>query len=341
MSAIKYAEKGLIPDFLISYGIRRLLKKRLKKENNYYNNNKTDYLKLQIEKLTKLDNLAINTTQANDQHYEVPARFYELTLGKHLKYSSSFYNSKKDSLSTAEENMLELYCKRGEFKDGQDILELGCGWGSLTLYLAKKYPNSTITSISNSNSQREYINLQAEKRGLKNITVKTININEFEINKKFDRIISIEMFEHIRNYPELFNKLTNWLNDTGKIFIHIFCHKFLCYPFEDETKDDWMARNFFTGGMMPSFDLFPNCTDNLKLEKSWKVSGTNYSLTSNDWYKKTKENKKEIIELFNQDSNKNGTIEYNKWKIFYLACRELFGYKNGSEWIVGHYLFTK
>ncbi|WP_247870127.1 cyclopropane-fatty-acyl-phospholipid synthase family protein [Methylophaga sp. SB9B] len=192
--------------------------------------------------------IAIETQAANEQHYEVPAEFYQLALGKNLKYSSCYWDDHTISLDQAEKAMLEVYIERGDFKNGQDILELGCGWGSLTLYLAQRFPYSRITGVSNSNSQREYIEKQAFARGLTNIHIITCDVNELELDTQFDRIVSIEMFEHMRNYQQLLDKVSRWLNADGKLFVHIFCHRSVVYPFETEGDDNWMGRYFFTGG---------------------------------------------------------------------------------------------
>lgn len=315
------------------------MKRRLDEE--YINNpEKSSDLFHEFLSELKKSKIAIETDAANEQHYEVDSRFFELSLGARKKYSSCYYHA-NESLDEAEINMLKLYVERGQFVDGQDILELGCGWGSLTLYLAENFPNSNITAISNSHSQREYIENQAITKGLKNIKIITKDINEFSIDRKFDRIISIEMFEHIRNYKQLFSKVSSWLKDSGLLFIHIFCHRHLMYPFETEGSDNWMGKYFFSGGQMPATDTFLFFQDELNIERRWINNGQHYEKTSNHWLENMDNNKQEILELFKKTYGKEYKIWFQRWRIFYMACAELFGYNKGKEWLVGHYLFSK
>ena len=339
--AIKLIEKGLMPDTLIRSGIRQLCKQRLSDEH-------IDNCELQSKRFNrflqeiKSSDIAIKTEQANEQHYEVPSQFYQFALGGNLKYSSAYWLENTSSLTDAENLMLELYCRRGQFEDGQNILELGCGWGSLTLYLAAKYPNSNIVALSNSHSQRHHIEEQARQRHLNNITVITCDINQFNPKGLYDRIISIEMFEHIRNYQQLFDNMNHWLNDHGKLFIHIFCHRYLMYPYDEEGDDNWMGRYFFSGGQMPSADTFLHFQNKLQLEKRWILSGQHYEKTSNAWLDNMDKNKKHIMPIFEQTYGKDfAKLWFQRWRIFFMACAELFGYSNGNEWMVAHYLFNK
>ena len=266
---ISLAEKGKIPDIFIRIGIRNLNKKRL-----------NQFKKLNLEEAESLhqiwvDNLkgspiALVPEVANEQHYEVPATFFELVLGKHLKYSSGYWPKNTSSLDSSEEAMLKLTVERAQLQDGMSILELGCGWGSLTCYMAKKFPNSKIIAVSNSKDQKEFILKSCEKNNIKNIEVITADMNDFTINQTFDRIVSIEMFEHMRNYKKLFKRISSFLNSQGKIFIHIFTHKEYAYPFEDKSESDWMAREFFSGGQMPSHRLLLHFQEDVKIEKTWK-----------------------------------------------------------------------
>lgn len=334
-------ESGTLPDAVIRAGIRKLCKQRLVDEhvNNIEAQGK-QYNQF-LEELRRSD-IAIKTDKANEQHYEVPADFYNLALGEHLKYSSCLWLEDTQDLSTAEQNMLELYTERGEFEDGQKILELGCGWGSLTLYLAEKYPNSSITALSNSSSQRAFILSRAEQRGLKNVDVITVDINEFNTEDTFDRIVSIEMFEHVRNYQQLFKRMEQWLADSGKCFIHIFCHRYLMYPFEEEGDDNWMGKYFFSGGQMPAADTFLNFQEGLVLDKRWLLSGQHYEKTSNAWLANTDHNKEAILTLFQKVyGDTEGKVWLQRWRIFFMSCAELFGLNNGNEWLVAHYRFTK
>lgn len=331
------AERGYIPDPLIRVGIRKLIKQR---QDEIYEN--FSFHRDGILGELNSSVIAQDTDKANEQHYELPAGFFELVLGKNLKYSSSLFERGVKTLDEAEEAMLELYCKRAQLEDGMDILELGCGWGSLTLYLAKKYPNSKVTAISNSSSQREFIESKAKSRGLSNLKILTQDMNTFSIDKQFDRIVSIEMFEHMRNYNVLFEKVASWLKDDGKVFIHIFCHKSASYFFETEGDDNWMGKYFFTGGVMPSFDLFERVQDSLSLEEKWKVNGKHYQETSEAWFKNMDKHEKALMNvLADTYGADDAKLWFERWKIFFASCAELFGHNNGDEWFVGHFLFNK
>jgi cyclopropane-fatty-acyl-phospholipid synthase len=334
-------EKNKIPDFLLRIGIRKLLKQRLIQE-------KKETVELQQAHLMKLiaelkaSPIAINTAEANEQHYEVPTKFYQYCLGKNLKYSSGYWKNGVTDINTSEDDMLELTCNRAELADGQAVLELGCGWGSLSLYMAKKYPNSAFTVVSNSRTQKLHIDEQAAARGIHNLTVITVNINDFTIDKTFDRVVSVEMFEHMRNYQLLMKKVADCLKPTGKLFVHIFTHKEVAYKFEVIDETDWMSKYFFTGGIMPSDDLLLYFNEQLSIEQHWQVSGMHYSKTSEAWLQNMDKHKAEIMPLFEETYSKEHAVKWwVYWRIFYLACAELWGYNNGEEWIVSHYLFTK
>lgn len=334
-------EKNKVPDFALRLGIRKLLKERLHQE-------KKETVELQQAHLMKLiaelkeSPIAINTAEANEQHYEVPTAFYKFCLGSNLKYSSGYWNEGVLDIDTSENDMLEITCSRAELTDGQDILELGCGWGSLSLYMAKKYPQSSITAVSNSKTQKIYIDEQAQLRGIKNLTIITVNINDFTIEKKFDRVVSVEMFEHMRNYQKLMHKIADCLKINGKLFVHIFTHKNFAYKFEVLDETDWMSKYFFTGGIMPSDDLLLYFNEHLSIEKHWHVSGLHYSKTSESWLQNMDKNKSQIMPLFESTYGKDQAVKWwIYWRLFFMACAELWGYNNGEEWIVSHYLFTK
>ncbi len=332
----KLLEKDKIPDFLIRIGIRRLLKQRLHDEEVQKQN-----LPKLIEEL-KNSPIAIETKAANEQHYEVPTKFYQYCLGKHLKYSSGFWKEGVNDIDTSEKDMLEITCERADLQDGQEVLELGCGWGSLSLFMAAKYPKSNFTVVSNSRTQKIYIDEQAKIRGINNLTVLTIDINNFNIDKKFDRVVSVEMFEHLRNYKLLFNKISSLMKSDAKMFVHVFTHKEYAYKFEVIDDTDWMSKYFFTGGIMPSNNLFSYFNDDLKIVDQWEVNGMHYSKTSEAWLKNMDKHKAEIIPLFEKTYGKeNATKWWVYWRIFYMACAELWGYDNGKEWMVVHYLFEK
>ena len=258
-------EKNLLPDFAVRMGIRKLLGERLREESGYDESAYVANLKNR--------GIAEQTATANEQHYEVPTEFYLKCLGPRLKYSGCYYESGNETLEQAETAMLDLYAERGEFTDGQDILELGCGWGSITLYLAAKYPNSKITAVSNSRTQKEHLDAQAVTRGLNNVTVITADMNDFDITaSSFARVISIEMFEHMKNYQSLLANVARWLRSGGKLFVHIFTHQKFSYHFVVRDQSDWMSRYFFTGGQMPSHQLLAAFQDDLKLEQDWKIN---------------------------------------------------------------------
>lgn len=337
---ISLAERGKLPDSLMRYGIRKLCRQRLKDE--YINDPEVQQQRFQsmIEELRQSP-IAIETDAANEQHYEVPTEFYLKSLGKRLKYSCAYYPNEFCSLDEAEDAMLNLYGERAQLKDGQTILELGCGWGSLTLWMAEQYPNANITAVSNSASQKQYIDARCKTLGLKNITVITSDINLLELNaNQFDRAISIEMFEHMRNYQQLFKKISSWVKTDGKLFIHIFAHRFIMYPFDIKSQEDWMSKHFFTGGLMPAVDTLLHFQEQFKLETRWLVNGQHYEKTSNHWLQKMDQHKDEIIKLFTESYGAENAVRwFNRWRIFYLSCAEFFGLNNGKEWMVSHYLF--
>jgi cyclopropane-fatty-acyl-phospholipid synthase len=339
MSLISLCESGLIPDFLTRIGIRQLCKVRLTDEY------KGDWQARQKQWLAVLKQsaVAIETQAANDQHYEVPPPFFVACLGKRLKYSSCLYEMGSENLDVAEVAMLNLYAERAELRDGQTILELGCGWGSLSLFMAEKYPNAKITGVSNSNPQREYIQAQCAARGIKNLTILTCDVNKLELEpNQFDRTVSIEMFEHMRNYDILLKRVASWLKPDGKLFVHIFCHREVAYPFEVKGESDWMSQYFFTGGLMPAFDTFRHFNQDLRIEQDWQVPGTHYEKTSNHWLNNMDQHKASIMAVFDQCyGKKDARIWFQRWRMFYMACAELFGYDKGREWLVGHYRFVK
>ena len=342
-------EKNYIPDFLIRIGIRKLIKNRLEEEGSGGVEEEQIKINNQIEFLKKRP-IAENTKDANKQHYELPTDFFKLVLGKNLKYSCSHWGKNVKNLDTAEDEMLELTCKRAELKDGLNILELGCGWGSLSLYMAKKFPKAKITAISNSKSQKDYIEKQAEQLGISNLQILTIDINvltnKLKIEKneknKFDRIVSVEMFEHVRNYEKLFEILSLYLKKTGLLFVHIFSHYKLSYLFEVKDESDWLTKYFFTGGTMPSDKLFFYFNKNLRILKHWNMSGIHYQKTCEAWLKKLDKNKIEINKIFNKVYGIKNSLKWLVyWRTFFMSCSELWGYSKGKEWIVSHYLFSK
>lgn len=334
-------EKNKIPDILIRKGIRSLLKQRLNQENKGNTETQQTHIMKLIEEL-KNSPIAVNTVDANEQHYEVPTKFYQYCLGKHLKYSSGYWKDGVTDIDTSEKDMLELTCQRAELLDGQNVLELGCGWGSLSLFMASRFPKSSFTVVSNSRTQKLYIDEQAINRGIKNLTVITADINVFNIDGIFDRIVSVEMFEHMRNYQKLMQKASGFLKADGKLFVHIFTHKEYAYKFEVIDESDWMSKYFFTGGIMPSDHLLLYFNENMSIEQHWHVNGIHYSKTSEAWLRNMDKHKKEIMPMFETTYGKEQALKWwVYWRIFYMSCAELWRYNDGNEWMVSHYLFKK
>lgn len=336
------AERGHLPDALLRQGIRRMCSYRLREELAGGLDRQAERFAERIEML-RHSPVAIHTDAANAQHYELPPAFFEQCLGKRLKYSGCYYPRGDESLEQAEEAMLLLYGQRAELADGQQILELGCGWGSLTLWMAERFPNAQITAVSNSNPQREHIEAQCKKRALFNVRVITQDVNRLELNPaQFDRCVSIEMFEHMRNYEVLLGRVSNWLKPGGKLFVHIFAHKTLMYPFETEGDDNWMGRHFFTGGLMPASDTLLWFQRDLKIEQRWHVDGTHYQRTANHWLANQDAHKdKVMVTLTEAYGAKAAALWFQRWRMFWMACAELFGYDNGQEWLVAHYRFVR
>jgi cyclopropane-fatty-acyl-phospholipid synthase len=341
--SMRLLERGLLPDFLVRYGIRRLLKARLAEEDRGDPEAQQQHLMKLVARL-KQSPIAINTADANHQHYELPCAFFERVLGSHLKYSSCYYRSQDEGLDQAEANMLKITAERAELKDGDRILELGCGWGSLSLWMAEKFPRSSITVVSNSRTQKRFIDERAAARGFKNLEVVTSDMNHlaFAAGTQFDRVVSVEMFEHMRNYQVLMRNVAGWLKPGGTLFVHIFAHKSFAYPFEVRDETDWMAKYFFTGGIMPSDDLLLYFQDDLKLREHWHVDGRHYQRTAEHWLQNMDRHRAAIEPIL---AATYGPAQLRRWwvywRVFFMSCAELWGYAGGREWIVSHYLFAK
>jgi len=326
---LSLAERGMLPLPVLRAGIRRLLRQRLRE---LYKRDEADL----VAQLRQSD-IAIETDRANEQHYEVPASFYQLVLGSHRKYSAAFWPDGVATLDDAERAALELVCERADLRDGQDVLELGCGWGSLSLFMAARYPNSRIVAVSNSHSQREFI--EAHKPD--NLKVVTADVNVFEPARTVDRVVSIEMFEHVRNYATLLHRIADWLRDDGRLFVHVFCHRDHPYPFETEGTHNWMGRHFFTGGIMPSVGLIPSFDEDVTVEQQWILNGTHYQRTAAAWRENLEREREAVVSLFaSVYGTDDANLWFHRWRLFFLACEELFGFRNGEDWCVAHYRFA-
>lgn len=339
--AIKAVERGYVPDSIIRWGIRRFHADRLKTESQQSQQGREEKLRRFIGNMNNSP-VALVPEKANEQHYEVPTEFFKLVLGKRLKYSGCLWPPGTKTLDEAEGAALRKTCEHAELRDGMEILELGCGWGSLSLWMAEQYPESSITAVSNSSVQREFIESEAKQRNLVNVRVITADMNEFQADRAYDRIVSVEMFEHMRNYRELLKRIADWLKPEGKLFVHIFCHRQFVYVYETEGPDNWMGRYFFSGGMMPSDQLFTHFQEDLTLEQHWNWDGTHYQKTADAWLANLDRKRSEAMPVLAETYGAGEARKwFNRWRIFFMACAELFGYRNGQEWWVSHYLFKR
>jgi cyclopropane-fatty-acyl-phospholipid synthase len=309
-----------------------------------------DHEKIMVHKQKFINELkqlpiAVLTDKSAEQHYEVPTEFYLASLGKRLKYSCAYYPPGCDSLDKAEEAMLDIYVRRAEIVDGLTVLDLGCGWGSLSLYLVERFPNIKVISASHSRTQKEFIEMRRNNLGVSadRLSVITGDINVLQLPENtFDRVISIEMFEHMKNYESLLQKVSKSMKAGAKLFVHIFVHKYHPYHFIVENESDWMSKYFFSGGTMPSEDLLLYFQRDLKIQNHWTVNGVHYQKTAEDWLKLLDKNESSVRKLFAKTYGDHATTLWLvRWRLFYMSCAELFGYDNGNEWYVSHYLFAK
>jgi cyclopropane-fatty-acyl-phospholipid synthase len=343
---IDWCERGRIPDAFVRFGMRRLMKQRLRDEGLDDGEARSKRFNRLVDEL-RASPIAIETQSANTQHYELPAAFFHGHLGPRLKYSCCLYRTGRETLEQAEQAMLEEYAVRAQLTDGQRVLDLGCGWGSLSLWLAENYPGSQIVALSNSRGQREFIEAQAAQRGITNLRVVTGNIVDYEfepgfIGEGFDRVLSIEMFEHMKNYRLLLNKVSAWMREEAKLFVHVFAHRTLAYHFEVKDGGDWMSKYFFTGGTMPSESLLLHFQDDLRIDRQWWVSGAHYEKTANHWLANLDTEKSSLMPLMIATYGEtDAPIWFQRWRMFYMAVAELFGFAGGNEWGVAHYRFSK
>ncbi len=322
-----------MPDVLVRAGVRRMAADRLAERPLWDGDELADRL--------AAGPIALRTDAANEQHYEVPAEFFRLVLGPRLKYSACLWEPGTTTLADAEDAMLRLTCERAGVVDGMRILDLGCGWGSLTLWIAEHFPSCRIVAVSNSAGQRRFIEQRCAERGFANVTVVTADINDFRPDLSFDRVLSIEMFEHVRNHALLLERIAGWLNPEGRLFVHIFTHRDFAYTYEAESEDDWMARWFFTGGMMPSRDWLERFAEHLVVERDWHLSGTHYQRTLDAWLEKLDAQRSVVRKLFAATYGADAAdLWYQRWRLFFLGSAETFGYSGGSEWGISHYLFA-
>ena len=340
-TALEWVERGRVPDIAVRRGIRMLVRQRLR-ELQPDDPAAAAGLTERFVALMDQAPVAPLPALANDQHYELPEEFFGAVLGPHRKYSCCLFAAADTALPVAEAASLQQSCERARLVNGQDVLELGCGWGSLSLWMAAHYPGSRITAVSNSHSQRVYIERRAAERGLANLSVITCDMNEFDAGREYDRVVSVEMFEHMRNWRVLFGRVANWLRPDGRCFVHVFCHRDVPYAYEDHGPGDWMSRHFFSGGMMPSDELPLRFQDELRLEARWRWDGRHYQRTADAWLANMDARRAQVWPILEQAYGRDQAQRWwMRWRMFFMACAELFGYDEGRQWWVSHYLFSR
>ena len=331
-NVINAAERVSLPDWMTAAGIEFLVGRTGRRLGSVDAQEEADF----FEAMRDFP-IAIHTDEANEQHYEVPADFFGYALGSRRKYSCCYYPTGRESLDEAEVAALKLTCEHADLHDGQTVLELGCGWGSLSLYMAEMFPNSRIVSVSNSASQRAYIEARARAMGFENLEVRTANMTEFEAGAQFDRIVSVEMFEHMSNWHALLERTRHWLKPEGRLFIHIFTHKDRSYRFDHRDPADWIAQHFFTGGIMPSHDLMHRFEDLYSVEQEWRWSGTHYQKTADHWLENFDARDEDVRRVLTDCYGGDANLWHRRWRLFFLATSGLFGHNGGETWGVSHY----
>ena len=338
---LRVVARDVLPDPVLAAAIRARIGRRVAREGAGTEQDRSERFRALVARLREAP-IAVATDVANEQHYELPPEFFALILGPRRKYSSAYWPPGTTTLAAAEDAMLELYVERAELVDGQRVLELGCGWGSLSLWLAERFPASSIVGVSNSHGQRRHIEAEAARRGLRNLRIVTADVNELATDEVFDRVVSIEMFEHMKNYRHLLANIAGWLAEDGLLFVHVFSHRTLAFEFRDDDPSDWIGRHFFTGGLMPSDDLLAHFQEDLVLTDHWRLDGTHYERTLRAWLARLDEQRPAVEAVLAATYGADEVTRWLvRWRLFLLVSAELWGWRDGREFLVSHYRFAR